>query len=320
MLVHVTRFTSVQRAVHAQIGNQVRHLNQRLVRRIGHESILAELRALWERDFVATTAFLADESEDLRRYRNVRWEEVEATLSEVVADIQVRMINGTAGDALDYADNQEIGLKVIAVGGDKLARGLTLEGLTVSYFLRASKMYDTLMQMGRWFGYRPGYIDLCRLYTTQDLVEWFEHIADASEELREEFDFMAASGATPREYGLKVQSHPTLMVTSKLKMRTARDLELSFSGQLLETVTFYREPSILQGNLDAAGRLLLSLGAPQSNPRRRGNVWKEAICGRACRPPISSLFLTAIGATRKHTKSTVPFSQSSFGRLLRRTS
>ena len=274
MLVHVTRFTSVQRAVHAQIGNQVRHLNQRLVRRIGHGSILAELRALWERDFVATTAFLADESEDLRRYRNVRWEEVEATLPEVVADIQVRMINGTAGDALDYADNQEIGLKVIAVGGDKLARGLTLEGLTVSYFLRASKMYDTLMQMGRWFGYRPGYIDLCRLYTTQDLVEWFEHIADASEELREEFDFMAASGATPREYGLKVQSHPTLMVTSKLKMRTAKDLELSFSGQLLETVTFYREPSILQGNLDAAGRLLLSLGAPQSNPRRRGNVWE----------------------------------------------
>ena len=57
-------------------------------------------------------------------------------------------------------------LKVIAIGGDKLARGLTLEGLTVSYFLRASKMYDTLMQMGRWFGYRPGYIDVCAgLYT-----------------------------------------------------------------------------------------------------------------------------------------------------------
>lgn len=58
-------------------------------------------------------------------------------------------------------------------------------------------MYDTLMQMGRWFGYRPGYLDLCRLYTTNDLVEWFEHIADAAEELRAEFDFMMESRLTP---------------------------------------------------------------------------------------------------------------------------
>ena len=240
--------------------------------------MLAELRRLWEEDYSSTTGFLAGEFGDLERYTDVRWKEVEAVLPEVVADIQVRMINGTAKDALDYAENQETGLKVIAIGGDKLARGLTLEGLTVSYFLRASKMYDTLMQMGRWFGYRPGYMDLCRLYTARDLVEWFEHIADASEELREEFDFMAASGATPREYGLKVQSHPTLMVTSKLKMRTARDLELSFSGQLLETVTFHRDHDILQGNLDAARRLILTLGKPQSDPRRRHNgsenVWK----------------------------------------------
>jgi Z1 domain len=145
------------------------------------------------------------------------------------------MINGTAKDALDYVEHEGAGLKVIVIGGDKLARGLTLEGLTVSYFLRASKMYDTLMQMGRWFGYRPGYLDLCRLYTTDELSDWFRHIADASEELREEFDLMASNGATPREYGLKVQSHPVLLVTSPLKMRSARNLMLSFSGQLLDS-------------------------------------------------------------------------------------
>jgi Z1 domain len=89
------------------------------------------------------------------------WDEIEPLLADAVADIEVRTINGTAKDALDYAENQETGLKVIAVGGDKLSRGLTLEGLTVSYFLRASKMYDTLMQMGRWFGYRP-----CRIGTS----------------------------------------------------------------------------------------------------------------------------------------------------------
>ena len=269
MLIHVTRFTLVQATVHAQVESRVHHMRQRLVRQIDHESVLAELQSLWDDDFTYTSERMTKDQDDPTSDRRVRWQEIEAILPEVIADIQVRMINGTAKDALDYADNRETGLKVIAIGGDKLARGLTLEGLTVSYFLRASRMYDTLMQMGRWFGYRPGYLDLCRLYTTDDLVEWFNHIADASEELREEFDFMAASGATPREYGLKVQSHPTLMVTSKLKMRTAKDLELSFSSQLLETVTFHREPEILADNLRAAERLILSLGGPQSDPRRR---------------------------------------------------
>ena len=97
------------------------------------------------------------------------------------------------------------------------------------------------MQMGRWFGYRPGYIDLCRLYTTGELAGWFGHIADAAEELREEFDLMAASGATPREYGLKVQSHPVLLVTSRLKMRSAKSLMLSFSGQVSETITLFTD-------------------------------------------------------------------------------
>jgi hypothetical protein len=181
------------------------------------------------------------------------------------------MINGTAKDALDYADSQGAGLKVIATGGDKLARGLTLEGLCVSYFLRASRMYDTLMQMGRWFGYRPGYLELCRLYTTPELLEWFGHITDAAEELREEFDLMAASGSTPREYGLKVQSHSILMVTSRLKMRTARNLMLSFSGQLLETVALYRDPEILKRNLEALRSLVSRLPAPQVDPERVRN-------------------------------------------------
>lgn len=280
MLVHVTRYTSVQRAVFGQVEDRVRHLRQRLLRRTGgHEEILSSLRVLWESDFAPTSAAMAKEfPDDADRFAAPSWEEIEPLLAEVVADIQVRMINGTAKDALDYAENQEKGLKVIAIGGDKLARGLTLEGLTVSYFLRASKMYDTLMQMGRWFGYRPGYLDLGRLYTTGELVEWFEHIADASEDLREEFDFMAASGATPREYGLKVQSHPVLMVTSSIKMRTARDLELSFSGGLSETVNFHRESATLQRNLDAARRLVSLIGTPEANPvrQRNGSVheWK----------------------------------------------
>jgi len=85
----------------------------------------------------------------------------------------------------------QVVLRQFVIGGDKLARGLTLEGLTVSYFLRASKMYDTLMQMGRWFGYRPGYLDLCRIYTTSGLMAWYRHIALAEADLRREFERMA---------------------------------------------------------------------------------------------------------------------------------
>jgi len=269
MLIHVTRFNSVQNFVHAQVQEHVRQMRQRILRRVGHEPILDRMSELWAADFEPTTEGVIESGIDPVELTQVKWEQVLEVLPDAIEDIDVRTINGTAKDTLDYSEKRDIGLKVIAIGGDKLARGLTLEGLCVSYFLRASKMYDTLMQMGRWFGYRPGYLDLCRLYTTTDLVRWFGHIADASEELREEFDLMAAAGATPREYGLKVQSHPVLMVTSRLKMRAARNLLLSFSGQLVETVALYRDPGVLARNVDAAKDLLRGLPPPEVDPRRR---------------------------------------------------
>lgn len=270
MLVHVTRYNLVQREVHRQVEDVVKRMRQRISRRADHEALLAGLEALWRDDFEPTCAAIAEVLPDAEGVAPTpSWDEVLAALPDVLADIDVRMINGTAKDALDYAEKRAKGLKVIAIGGDKLARGLTLEGLCVSYFVRTSKMYDTLMQMGRWFGYRPGYIDLCRLYTTKDLVEWFGHIADASEELSEEFDAMADSGATPKEYGLKVQSHPVLMVTSPLKMRSARNLQLSFSGESLETVALHKDPAILKRNLDAAEKLVAAMGAPSENDPKR---------------------------------------------------
>lgn len=263
MLVHVTRFTAVQGHVFDQVDAYLRAQRQRLVRGIDHAEILLRLRRLYEDDFCATSNQIRASDPDLEVHEMLPWAEIELILGEAVADIEVRKINGTAKDVLDYADTNGVGLKVIAVGGDKLSRGLTLEGLSVSYFLRSSKMYDTLMQMGRWFGYRPGYIDLCRLYCTTELSEWFGHIADASEELREEFGMMAASGGTPRDFGLKVQSHPVLMVTSRMKMRAARTLMLSFSGQLLETVTFSADRARIEQNLRAATELLSKIGQPE---------------------------------------------------------
>ena len=166
------------------------------------------------------------------------WQAIAGSLISVCGDISVRKINGTAKDVLDYSDNEGTGLKVIAIGGDKLARGLTLEGLTISYFLRASKMYDTLMQMGRWFGYRHGYLDLCRLYTTTELIELVWPYRRSKRRTASGFRPNGAEWLDTNGVWLRVQSHPSLMVTSQVKMRAARNLMISFSGELLETVTF----------------------------------------------------------------------------------
>lgn len=289
MLIHVTRYTAVQEEVRRQVDDLVKSFRSRM-RGFGaaeKDALLAEWRELWEDDFVPTSGAVATAmDESAGEFELPEWEDVEAVLPEVLDDLAngVRAINGSAGDVLDYAEREETGLKVIAVGGDKLARGLTLEGLCVSYFVRSTKMYDTLMQMGRWFGYRPGYLDLCRLYTTSDLVEWFGHIADAAEELRQEFDTMAKIHATPETYGMKVQSHPVLMVTSPIKMRSAKTLQVSFSGSVLETVAFHRDPSIVERNLAATERLLEAAGAPSESGvvvRRRGagtQEWKGFLC------------------------------------------
>ncbi|ARN18694.1 Z1 domain-containing protein [Piscinibacter gummiphilus] len=291
MLVHVTRFTGVQAEVRRQVEQVVKDLRQALTRRINHEKVLADLRDLWERDFLPTSAVIAKTMDELKETSPMHsWSEIEAILPETIGDIALRTINGSAKEAFEYAEREATGLKVIAIGGDKLARGLTLEGLTTSYFVRTTKMYDTLLQMGRWFGYRPGYLDLCRLYTTEDLVDWFGHIADASEELREEFDAMAASGATPEQYGLRVASHDTLLVTSPLKMRTAQNLSLSYSGSAVQTITFKNDKASLQSNLNATFELIQAMGAPASGaPRqerdekpdewKRSYIWREVDAG-----------------------------------------
>lgn len=260
MLIHVTRYVSVQDHVREQVEEVVRRMRQKITRGSDADELLAHMRRLWDEDFIPTRDRVAELSTPEEQPPPLMsWDDVVARLPDVLGDIVVRSINGTAKDALDYATPGAV-LKVIAVGGDKLARGLTLEGLCVSYFVRTTKMYDTLMQMGRWFGYRPGYLDLCRLYTSPDLVKWFGHIVDASEELREEFDFMAKAKLTPEQYGLKVMSHEILTVTSPLKMRNAQTLSLTYSGTRPQTILFHRDAAIQQANLDATDALIAALG------------------------------------------------------------
>ncbi len=318
MLVHVTRFTDVQVEVHRQIEELVRRMKQRITRRIDHEALVDELRELWHQDFVTTSEVIAKTVPEPGGPPCMpSWDSVLDVLPLVLSDIDVRIINGSASDTLDYVEHQSTGLKVIAIGGDKLARGLTLEGLCTSYFVRTTKMYDTLMQMGRWFGYRPGYLDLCRLYTTADLVNWFGHIADASEELREEFDVMVATGGTPWDYGLKVESHPVLLVTSPMKMRSAQTLSLTYSGTLVQTIVFRNDKPALRQNLEAADRLIGSIGDPSEMApvRNRGTEkperWNNSILWRhvSAEAVIEFLsgYVTPRGSPRAHSRVLAEF-------------
>ena len=218
---------------------------------------------MWLGDFVPSSTGVRELYPDLMLgCQEVSWEEVRSRLVASSQRIQVKVINGAARDALDYWDHPE-GLSAIAIGGDKLSRGLTLEGLSVSYYLRTSRMYDTLLQMGRWFGYRPGYVDLCRLYTTSDLREFYNHITMATEELRQEFDLMAYREMTPSDFGLRVRSHPAgLVITAANKMRNGTPMTVSYSGDITETISFDRATVVNRRNHERFGRFILSLGPP----------------------------------------------------------
>jgi hypothetical protein len=271
MLVHVTRFVSVQQHVVELVQRELKDLQLRIEMGDGSRSptLLEELAKLWRDDFEPVTKKLGDEAGSL-----VSWEEVRRQLHLAASKIAVLPINGFAREALDYKEHEAEGRSVIAVGGDKLSRGLTLEGLSVSYFLRTSRMYDTLMQMGRWFGYRPGYLDLCRLFTTKTLKKWYRHIALAEEELRREFDYMVAAGLNPESFGLRVRTHPDGMIVTALnKMSYGRTLQLSWAGVLAQTTHLPKDGRIAS-NVRVTESLLADLPPPDVGTGRETRVWR----------------------------------------------
>jgi tetratricopeptide (TPR) repeat protein len=283
MLVHVSRFVLWQDRVANLVDKELKFYQRQI--EFGQGLIETELKKIWEKEFVPKTQQIISETSvyvDPDIYP-VSWEDIKKVLRPASAKIEVRAVHGDKNIAelthhnispLDYFLAQEQGnyLSIIAVGGDKLSRGLTLEGLTISYYLRASKMYDTLMQMGRWFGYRPGYADLCRLFTSQELIDWYKHITIASEEMRAEFDYMFLLNRTPRDYGLKIRTHPgVLKITAANKFRYKEIMQLSYSAELEQTYKFKVEPKPLKDNFDITHEFIKSLGLPDKPNNLRNN-------------------------------------------------
>ncbi len=278
MLIHVTRFNAVQAQVMAQIKAHLDGLYSELESGVGREALWNDLRKIWDRIFAEPFAMFCDHpSQKLDPPVLPDWVDVEANVISSLGRLKFASVNSETKENLDFAGNNNEGLVVVAVGGDRLSRGLTLEGLTVSYFLRGARAYDTLMQMGRWFGYRPGYAHLCRVYAPSTIVRNFRTITLATEELRREFSRMCYLKRTPIDYGLQVREpRADLLVTALNKMRRGETVRIHFAESLVSSLDI--PETALAGNLDAFKQLVESMeqikGA-SSEDKKGNHKWEE---------------------------------------------
>jgi hypothetical protein len=247
MMINVSRFNQVQTQVHEAVSNLVSEWRHSINQNTG-DSLLRRLETVYETEF---------------SHQSVPWEQVLMRLASAISHIEVHLVNSKSG-ATDNWDAVYSGdrARVIAVGGDVLSRGLTLEGLCVTYFRRRSVAYDTLMQMGRWFGYRDGYSDICKLWIDPEVSGWYDFIAQATAELKEQISRMRAHNLTPKQFGLAVRRHPgaALMATALNKRRHSEIAhQISLRNKSFESVRFDASPEVNDLNYQAAAELVSQL-------------------------------------------------------------
>ena len=248
MLVH----TSMKTAVHDSFKVPLTDFRDSLLRRLRAQdsSVIAALRQLWESE--ASRVPAADFG-----IAPTSFDSVLAQLAQVVGDTKVVLDNSRSLDRLDYTNGTQT---AIAVGGNTLSRGLTLEGLVVSFFVRSVGTYDTLLQMARWFGFRGGYEDLPRIWMTDQLRDWFRHLATVEHEIRADIERYEQQGLSPVEFGVRIRTHPVLRVTAK--MGAARPAYASYGGRRIQT-RYFKESDRhwLENNVQAADALITEIRA-----------------------------------------------------------
>jgi hypothetical protein len=260
MLVNVSRFNAIQKQVHDKIYRLLQDLKAAAevwaVSPTWEQSeILSHLHSIWQREYEVCSDFT--------------WCEVREELQRAISSIDVRLVN-MRGGGLDYTKSPDTGLHLIAVGGLALSRGLTLEGLSISYVLRNVGAADTLLQMGRWFGYRPGYEKLCRIHATKDMLGDFREVSDSVEELRDDLVRMERMGLTPAQFGLKVRQSPTgIAITAANKMRAAKPLHiaLDLSARHLQAYELFNSDDINRIHVDAVTSFVATLHADFAEKR-----------------------------------------------------
>lgn len=251
-LVHTSQHVDVHERTADAIRGHLRSLAGGIAR--GEQAVISTLEAQWRSECVRVP------SSDFG-LTPVSWEDVLAVLPIVAESAEVITDNSRTpkDERLNFDDeNPRV---IVAVGGNTLSRGLTLEGLAVSFFVRSASAYDTLLQMGRWFGYRNGYADLTRLWLTDEMREWFHHLATVEQEIRFDVERFETEHVTPEVLGVRIRTHPKLAITAAAKMQQARTADASYSGRRVQTILFnHRDAAWLLRNLQAGRNLLRATG------------------------------------------------------------
>ncbi|MGP9759563.1 Z1 domain-containing protein [Corynebacterium sp. AOP12-C2-36] len=255
MLIH----SSPRVLAHQHLADAVEESVNEFSQSLSAPAFKQELEEFWDRENSI--------QEQNSSYTNVTFEQVWSRLQEVLDEVQFIVDNGQSDQRLDYSNGPQT---VIAVGGNTLSRGLTLEGLVCSYFARVSRTYDTLLQMGRWFGFRHGYEDFVRIWMTPGLAEWFKDLATVEEDLRRDLGRYSVEGKTPSEFRAKIRLHPAMQVTSAAKMRNHKKASMSFSGARAQTIVFHeKDEDFLGHNIETTRSFLAGLRETAGPGRRR---------------------------------------------------
>ncbi len=244
MLINISRFVKVQHYIKEQVealhGRAYRSIKFNLSSDFDEsmkDPVIKRIYKNWEKN-----------------YSNLEftWEDIAECLYSSIENIQIKVVNSSkSSEKLEYTNNECV--RVIAIGGLALSRGLTLEGLIISYFYRNTCTYDVLMQMGRWFGYRKGYDDLFRIWTHRESAEWYAEIAEATEMLKDDMSLMRELEQKPRNFGIRVRNNCSkLHITAANKMRNAAD-EYEYSsyyGGIVETPYLIYDAQVQKKNYE----------------------------------------------------------------------
>ncbi len=252
MMIHISRFNDVQDTILDKIQEFIDAIRDDIVsyyalqvpEALNHDT-MRYLHDVWEEEFSA-----------IKGWQHNSWDEIQCNLHESVHPIKYMLINAKGEEKyIDYHRYPDY--RVIVIGGNALSRGLTLEGLMVSYFYRVSKQYDTLLQMGRWFGYKDGFAEVCRVWTNPGIQSWFGYIGRVNDELKSDIDDMCAQKLTPSEYGLHVQEDMVgLLMTSRAKMRSSAKqfVVKCLAGDVHDTMYVNVDKKTTQDNCDSLDR------------------------------------------------------------------
>lgn len=263
MLVHTTVYVAPHFDAKLQISEHLQEMMNRL--RTGDKKLETELTRQWEsEECCVDSAMFGNE--------RITFDMLLPHLADVMASVGVVVENGVSDERLDFSSQNPC--RYIVVGGSVLARGLTIEGLVVSFFLRTSSQYDSLMQMGRWFGYRPGYEDFPRVWMTRGMRDAFKELATVEAEIRGDIEVFRERDITPLDFAVRIRQIPGMSVTAKNKMLASQTCDISYSTEHIQTTRFrHRNETWLTDNWETGGRLLDEVikhcGQPESVSRGR---------------------------------------------------